>query len=147
VLEFYNQQVYLGNYDLCELIREAAERSNQRIAGKLIPLVKRPSAVLDLSGLPIQQRTEQLSPIKKKSLSETSLRQTSKDPFRMTPNFLEIITARKLKTRDSKHKLTEDASPTKSKKRRPKKIFDKLYNILEAKNIFTDTLYQEAESL
>lgn len=102
ILECYNQQVYIGSYDLGLLIREAAERSNQRLASRLGPLAKRPPP-LDMAAVPIVlTRTDQLTPIKKRSLSENSMRAISKDNFRMTPNLLEMLTARKLKTGDKK---------------------------------------------
>lgn len=58
----------------------------------------------------------------------------------MTPNLLDIIASRKLKTR-SRKKLTEDPSPSKTKKPRPKKIYERLYGILDARNIYIDPMY------
>jgi hypothetical protein len=92
----------VGNYDICSLIGEAAERSNQRITIQLGPMFKKISGLSPVPPLLV----EQLSPIKKKSLSEMNLRGT-KEVFKMTPNLLEILTSRKLNARSIKGKTSE----------------------------------------
>jgi hypothetical protein len=114
---------------------------------------------------------------KKRATSEALLKVTKSWSKPVIPNFLEILSSRKLeleelKKRKSKKKLeTRKAEPPQTEKRsteereqllnfverlrksnkvikpKPKKIFGMLYSVLEVRNIFLDEVYTERSSI
>lgn len=96
----YNQQLYTGNYDMAALIELVGESSNARITSQLGPMTKR-----IIMGQSVMFKSEELSPLKKKSMSDAVLKHPSKDGFRIGTSLLEIIASRKVKNRGSRKKI------------------------------------------
>jgi hypothetical protein len=92
----------VGNYDMAALIEVVGQASAARIAGQLGPMTKR--VLMMGQSVFRSEELSQLSPLKKKSMSDAVLKPHKEGGLRSGTSLLEFIASRRMKSRVSKSK-------------------------------------------